>query len=102
MFNCFLKKLKLNQVSKSLNKQLFRFSTDESKIDSSLVNPSSPKKIFKIIPIQINECLMPYGKTIRVQNNDSLKKILNNTKPFNSEYCVFFYDRKKIKHLELE
>ncbi len=63
--------------------------------ETSLVENANPKKTYKIIPVQINEALMPYSKTIRIQATEEIKNLLRQQKPEDSEYCVFFNDKKK-------
>jgi ATP-dependent Lon protease len=86
-----------NKISNNLNlkNQNRFFSNARSKEENSVINidknDSKIKKSYKIIPIKIKEVLMPYGKTIKIQKNDEIVKLLNNfkNKPEDVYYCVF-------------
>ena len=93
-----LKNNKCNNKSNFYNIKKYNFSenTNNDKTDSSyLIDDNSKRNIRNIIPIKINDCLLPYGKTIRITSNDEIKKVLKIKKQLNSDFCVFFNDKKK-------
>lgn len=84
----------LNKCFNSINKC---FSTSESSSQMKNTVSHSKRKIVKIVPIKLTECLMPYGKNIKVSKTDELSFILSALKSDDVQYCVFVHDKKKNK-----
>ena len=97
-------------------------SNSDSKNNNTMTSKSNDSKTYKIIPIKINEPIMPYSKSLKYYINDGttantnnntnnnktinrttslyesqLAKILKRKKPDNADYCVFLHDYKRNK-----
>ena len=55
-------------------------------------------KLWKIIPIKVNEVVLPYGKSTRIQKTKELENLFKNAKKGEEYYvCAFLFDEKKNK-----
>lgn len=88
---------KIKRIKFPLSNTIVKYFSSNINESEALIESHTKKNTYSIIPIIIHDCLMPYGKTIKISVDDNIQKLLSKEKPKEAEYCVFFQDKKTNK-----